>query len=297
MVNRRSLLALIILMGCLVTQVFADNKKSEGYYSDRKTGYWWYQDPQKEEKKEKKEEKKEKQEKEKDKKRSLPSLKDFTYEQLWNMHPDDFQSLLMDFQKKAVMTLKPEDVYEYYVVQDLARRKSLAFANLASYTIQRHPELDVGKDYPIVFPGRNAYIRMMDDERKAVIASSRDDFGLLYFYSPTCPYCKEQDEILRFFVNKYNWEMKKVNIETNPSLSARFGIATVPALVLIYKYSADYLPVSAGVVSLIEVEEGIYRGIKFLKGEISPEEWSMYGFQKGSTLDPGSQDLKKKIKN
>ena len=71
--------------------------EASDYYRDVKQGWWWYRNPPKEEKKE--EPKPEK------KLRRIPSMKDYNQEQLWKMHPDDFQELLMDFQKKAVMQL------------------------------------------------------------------------------------------------------------------------------------------------------------------------------------------------
>ena len=70
-----------------------------------------------------------------------------------DMHPDDFQALLTDFQKKAVWRPTPENVEEYYYVQDIARRKALAFTNVAEYVMQKDPELSLSKDYPTVVPG------------------------------------------------------------------------------------------------------------------------------------------------
>ena len=165
------------------SQVFAlkDEAKPEDYYSDSKKGYWWYEDPLKEEKKEKKQEKRETE-------KSaifIPSLKDFSYDKLINMHPDEFKPLMAAFLKKAVQTPSEDNVREYYIIQDIARRKSLAFANVASYTVQKYQELNVEKDNPIASPGRNALTRMINTEVKNTIERSVNDFALLYFYSPT----------------------------------------------------------------------------------------------------------------
>lgn len=245
-------------------------------------GFWWY-----EERLKKPEEKKEEQ-KVKDKPaRVLPSLKDFTQEQLWNMHPDDFQALLMDFKEKAVKTLSPDDVYEYYVMQDIARRKSAAFANVASYIVQRHPEFNVGKDFPIAAPGRSALVGQRMDEIENVIRNSQNDFALLFFHSTVCPYCIKQDGILRFFVDKYRWQIKRIDVNQNPSLAARFGIETTPTLLLIYRGSQDFIPVGSGVLAMSEIESNLFRGIRLLKGEITPQEWSLFEFQRGGTFDTG----------
>ena len=58
-----------------------------------------------------------------------------------------------------------------------------------------------------------------------------------------------------------------------------------PTLILIQKGNQDYLPVSAGVISADEIEDKAYRAVRLLKGDISPEEYSLYEFQKGGGFD------------
>ena len=69
----------------------------------------------------------------------------------------------MDFQKKAVMSPTEANVREYYSIQDIARRKSLAFANVTAAVMQKHPELSLAKDYPTATPGRSALTRLEQD--------------------------------------------------------------------------------------------------------------------------------------
>lgn len=245
----------------------------DGYYQNSKTGYWWY-----EKKKEKPEEIKEV--------KKEPSLKDYTIEVLWNMHPDEFQKLLTDIQKKAVQNPTEENVYEYYRIQDIARRKALAFTNVAMFVLQKYPELSLENEIPITAPGRVAFVRQKESEIQNTIHQGKKDFALLYFYSPHCPFCEAQESILRYFVEKYNWNIKKIDKDINPSMAARFNVEVVPALILVYKDSADYFPISTGVVSLAELEERLYRGIRLLQGLITPQQWSTYEFQKGNALDP-----------
>ena len=116
----------------------------------------------------------------------LPTLGDYAPDALWNMHPDDFQALLMDFQKKAVMAPTEANVREYYFIQDIARRKSLAFANVTATVMQKYPELSVAKDYPVTTPGRNALPRQEHHEIARERKDPEADYGLIYFYSPAC---------------------------------------------------------------------------------------------------------------
>ena len=248
------------------------------YYDNYKKGWYWYEKIAEEPKeKEKKESKKAE--------RKIPSMKDYTKENLWNMHPDDFQTVLTDFHKKAVMQPTEENMYDYLIVYDIARKKSLAVTNVQMATMQKHPEFDVGNEYPVVTPGRNAYARQTMSEVKNKISNGKDDYGLIYFYSNSCEFCKEQSNILKFFTERYGWEIKNINIEENSGLAARFNVERVPFVMLIYRKSNDYLPVSAGVISLAEIEEKVYRGMRLLSGEITAQEYSTYDFEKGGGFD------------
>jgi len=249
----------------------------KAYYGDAKRGWWWYEKiPLK---------KKEPEKKAEDGKKRSPRLSDYAMEELWNMHPDDFQAVLMAFQKKAVRVPSEENVREYYVVQDIARRKSLAFANASAAVMQKYPDLSVAADYPITAPGRNAAVSQRTDEIESRIRSAREEFALLYFSNSGCPYCAEQGAILGSFVEKYGWDIREIDTEREPAVSSVFGIETTPTLLLVYRGSSDHITVSAGVASLAEIEEKLYRGIRLLKNEITPEEYSLYEFQRGGAFD------------
>ncbi len=256
------------------------------YYKDYKRGWFWYEQkapgkPEEEAAKPQPEQK-----------HRVPSLKDYTVEQLWNMYPDDFQALLTDFQKKAVWRPTTENVEEYYYVQDIARRKALAFTNVAGYVMQKDPELSVDRDYPTVIPGQNALVRSREEEVKERILRARGDHGLLLFYSPACEYCMEQEKIMGFFESKYDWEIKRIDFTQEKGLADMFRVTIVPTILLVRKDSPEAIPVSAGVISMSEMEDKIYRGVRLLAGEITPQEYSIYDFQKGGAFDVTAPALK-----
>lgn len=252
-------------------------ENGKAYYGDAKRGWWWYEKIPLE--------KRDRDEKVEDGKKRSPRLSDYTMEELWNMYPDDFQAVLMAFQKKAVQVPSENNVREYYVVQDIARRKSLAFANVSAAVMQKYPDLSVAADFPITAPGRNAEVSQRTDEIESRIRSAREEFALIYFSSAGCPYCAEEGSILSRFVEKYGWEIREIDIEREAAVSSIFGIETTPTLLLIYRGRADHITVSAGVASLAEIEEKLYRGIRLLKNEITPEEYSLYEFQRGGAFD------------
>jgi conjugal transfer pilus assembly protein TraF len=256
-----------------------------GYYNDSAKGWWWY----------KKEPEKQTNNtgKTKSSKRE-PSIKDYTYEQIWDMHPDQFQEFAEALKKKAVQKPSEENVKDYFEVQEIARKKALAFSNVAQFVWQKYPELTTKKDYPITTPGNLARISQINEERQRILRDNRDDFALIYFQRPDCSYCDEQSRILDWFTNETGWTVKRVNISENPGLAAKFSVEITPTLILIQKGNQDYLPVSAGVISADEIEDKSYRAVRLLKGDISPEEYSLYEFQKGGSFDVKKRRLQEK---
>jgi conjugal transfer pilus assembly protein TraF len=266
-----------------MSPAFAGTAGGKFSYDDSRRGWWWY-----EEEPVKNKDKNEKQEEKKEAKpaRVLPSLKDYTTEQLWNMHPDDFQPLAKEFLKKAVQTPTIETVREFYIMLDMARMKSHVFQNVAGAVWQMYPELSLNADLPSATAGRVAQIKMTNKETISKIKASSRDFALVYFYAENCEFCRVQNEVLEYFIDKYGWEVKRVEIHEHPELAERFDVKITPYVILIYRESKDQFPVSIGVSSLDEMEDRIYRGIRLLSGEISPEAYSMYEFQRGGKLDP-----------
>jgi conjugal transfer pilus assembly protein TraF len=267
---------LALLHFYLTGNVMAQEAK---FYDAAKQGWFWYEEPAPEQ---------EKDEATPPMPPPLPSLADYSTEQLWDMHPDDFQDLLMEFQKKAVQRPTEENVHDYLTMQDLARRKAAAYANVASYVIQKYVDLDVGREYPVAAPGVVARVKMQKEEISATIRDAAADHALLYFASRDCSYCQEQQQILRYFTDRYGWQIREIDVDAKPAIAARFGIRTTPTLLLIAQNRPDYLPVASGVVALDELERSLYRSIRLLNGQITPQEYSVYDFQKGGGLDPES---------
>ena len=218
----------------------------------------------------------------------IPEMRDYTTSQLWGMHPDQFKELLQAFQKKAIMEPSVGNLRDYMTLQDIARRKAAEFAMVTNYTLQANPELDLNRDYPLATPGRSARTRLQQQEVQSKLATANTDHALVYFYAPSCGYCQEQDNILKYFVERHGWDVKPVNVEEQPQLAARFNVQTTPSMILIRRGREDYLPAAVGVVSLDTLEDRLFRGVRLLDGEITPQEYALYDFQRGGAMDPQS---------
>jgi conjugal transfer pilus assembly protein TraF len=205
------------------------------------------------------------------------------------MYPDDFQELLNVLQKKAVQTPTEQNIMEYLTMQDIARRKALAYTNATMYVTQKYGELfNVNHVYPTAGPGITARVRMQQNEIFQTISRAGNDHALIFFVSPGCGFCEKQAGILAYFKDKYGWQIKTVDISRNINAAARFNITITPTLLLIRKGQEKYMTVTSGVIALSELERKLYRAIRYLQGNIRGDTFLMYDFQKGSAFDPTS---------
>ena len=254
------------------------------FYQDTKHGWFWYEDPQPEP-----EHPEIKQETIRKLSRSIPSLENYSIEDLWNMYPDDFQKLLNILQKKAVQTPTEQNIMEYLTMQDIARRKALAYTNATMYVTQKYGELfNVNHVYPTSGPGITARVQMQQKEIFQTISRAGNDHALIFFVSPGCGFCEKQAGILAYFKDKYGWQIKTVDISRNSNAAARFNITITPTLLLVKKGQEKYMTITSGVIALSELERKLYRAIRYLQGNTKGDNFLMYDFQKGSAFDPAS---------
>jgi len=275
----------ILIILCLIIPVgghaLADDNDIK-FYKEKKTGWWWYQDPKPEIKNNEEEKFNLKPVK------PVPSIVNVPDETLWNLHPDQFQALLLELQKKAVQNPTESTMADYTRMLDMARRKSVVFANASMLYVQQHPEYDVAAADPITTPGRVATTKQTAQDIEDKINWAAGNYGIIYFYSPECQYCEAQTPILKYFVDKYKWEIQPYDTKTDSKVAEAFNVTVTPTILIVGRINGEYLIVSSGVISLPDMEERIYRGIRLLEGETSVENYSTYDYQTGGALDPRS---------
>ena len=185
------------------------------------------------------------------------------------------------------------------IILDLVRRKAAAFTNVYSYVLQTNPKLNVYKDYPENAPGIRMRTGLINYTVKNTLSSYKDDYALLFFYKPGCPYCELQREILSAFIDQFGWQVMPINIYRDYITATRFNISFVPEIILIHKGDSRWIPVATGLTALNILERNIYRGIEYFQGRLSPENWTVYGFQKNGSFNvkklPVNPDIKFKI--
>lgn len=218
-----------------------------------------------------------------------PSLENYTIKEVWDMHPDEFQGLLNGIQKKAVQTPNEKNILEYLTLQDVARRKALAYTNASMFVNQKYSDrFNTNRDYPTAAPGVSAKVVAQRTEVSGTIAGAVNDHALLFFTAEGCSFCDKQAAILAYFADKYPMEIKRVDIHQNTAAAARFNITTTPTLLLIKNGTRQYMPVSVGVVAVSDLEKKVYKAIRYLAGDTDIDTFQTYDYQKGGAYDPQS---------
>ena len=258
--------------------------KAFSYYERSKEGWYWYKDEVK------KEPEKPKEAEQKVQKAVLPRLLErYTYQELWNMHPQEFREVMQAYLEKAVQSPTEENVLDYVILADLARRKSLAFAGTFTYVVQKYPELSGNlATYSYTVPGIKARTELVQSEIDSVIGGAGEKYGLLFFTSPNCRFCEAQRGILKYFAAAYSWPVKEVSVQDPEGEAAvrKFSISVVPTVVLVSREKGDWMPVSVGVVSLSTLLDRLYRAVMVMEGKLSPEQYLIWGFERESPSDP-----------
>lgn len=216
----------------------------------------------------------------------LPPIALPTTEVLMKMHPDQIQVLVKAWRKQAVYTLSPSDVSEALRIQDVARKKAAAYAAVVGLVNQQNPNLTLADEVPITNAGKQSQFNQRERAMNAYIAKSGKYYGLLYFTSATCEYCRIQDSVLSQFLSKFDYDIKSVELSKSPLLAAKFNIKQTPTIILVNRRSKKWIPVTFGATSLPRFKENVYRGVRYIQKEITPTQFFTNEKDIGTGLDP-----------
>ena len=280
----------LLLVALLSTCAYAGRQSGSSasaffYDSPPKEGWYWYHDPVVTPDKPKQPQDKQQTEV----LQQAPAAGKYTEKELYDMYPDQFQELLKVRLKTAVQYPTEENVEDYIKIQDIARRKAAAFTAAVQFVTQKDAaRYSMNGVYPATTPGIEARVQMEQKEIFDTISTARNDHAILFFWKPGCGYCEKQVGILKYFTEKYGWQIKPIDITKQTDLASRFNITVTPTLLLIQQGNEKFMPLSVGVISLAEMEQNLYRAIRYMNGDTDIETFTNTDYEKGGPLDPRS---------
>ena len=268
---------LVVLMLACSWAIAAEATTTKAPRPDR--GYWFYEDPPKKPKAKKV------------RRGTVPTARAPLgplppYKDLMDAHPADLRQIFTERLEEAVWRPTPKNVYAFMLVKDVARRKALAVTQMHSYLLLKYPKLNMNSVRAVSTFARDTEAKEKQREIARALARERNRFALIYFRSDSCVFCKEQDGAIHFFQIRTGWQVKEVDVNRMPSLAHQMNIEVTPSIILIKRGSEDYMPVAVGATATTDLEGNVYRGMRLLKGQVTPEQFFMYEFDKGGLMDP-----------
>ena len=231
------------------------------YDEGSRSGWWWYQEPPAEE----------------------STLSHSPEEQL---STKALAKALEEALETAVASPDPHHVHRYLTLQDLARRRALAFANTTQLVLQHYPGLSTRGVYPVTTPGNLARITQVRQEQHTRLQQERERFGLVLVSRSSCLACQEQERILGWFRQEHGWDWGAIDLDQDHAFSGTLPVETVPAVFLLSRLDGQLIPLTSGGSSAQEVEERLYRTIRYLAGETTPEQFTLLPFENNTPADP-----------
>lgn len=100
------------------------------------------------------------------------------------------------------------------------------------------------------------------EDRESAIQAMRDNMGILFFYSPTCRYCRQQKEILANFTEKWGWKnITAINVLSSPEAARQYGVQSVPDIWVAGNVKGETVQsrLKSGLVEFHDLERGLVK--------------------------------------
>ena len=266
-VRRCKSLRLFAVLVCVIPVVaFAETP----FFNDHARGWFWYEDP------EPTEDLLEKPREEpaspltlKEDDSSKPKPKTAT-ERL-----KEVQVHLSELKAKAILEPTRGNVKAYQEMQMKVMNQSQAFSDAWLLNVFMNPALDEAVKNPTAQSARFVVYENERQETLDVIQGLKQTYGLFYFYSGSCSYCKAFGPIVKQFADKYGWEVMAISLDGAPSenfpnwqpdngIAENWDVQTVPAVFAINPETNHVIPVAHGFTAIDAMEKRI---VTIVKGE------------------------------
>ena len=260
---------LMILISFAIAVQRGESSQSKPFFKDHARGWFWYEDPELESMEEDQTPDAAPLVVTNDAKEDAPKPKTAT-ERL-----NDVQVHLKEMKAKAILEPTPHNVKAYQEMQLRVVNQSQAFSDAWLLNVYLNPKLDENVRSPTAQGARFVVYENERLEKNEIIKNLKNTYGLFYFYSGSCSYCKAFAPVIKQFADTYGWEVMAVSLDGAPSevfknwqpdngISKKWGVQTVPAVFAINPETDHVIPVANGFTSIDEMEKRI---VTLVKGE------------------------------
>jgi hypothetical protein len=217
---------------------------------------------------------------------SFPPKLQMSTKELMTMHPDKFTNLLDDYHKKAMTTLSVEDAGNVYRMQKIALARARGYSNVMSILAQKEV---AGYDQvmPTTKPGIYASARLKKSVEHNYISNKIDNYALIYFYQDGCQSCIAQSMINKELIKEIDIKIKKIDVKNrrHSKLISMLKITSTPTMYLIKKGEPGEMQIASGVVSVPNIINRLYKTIRLLERDSSPQNFNLNAKDEGTVLD------------
>ena len=184
---------------------------------------------------------------------------------------EDIRAQLDEARAEAVLRPTPKNVANYIMIQRQQLDRAGNFADQWRRVLWQTPELDYTLSRPVTTMGKATWLDNRREQEQQTVQKLNDRYGIFYFYSSTCMYCKVFSPVLKQFADQHELAVIPVtrdgislpdwpNSQIDSGQAMRLGIfdKPVPAVLLFDNQTNQVIPVAFEALSHDELSRRIY---------------------------------------
>ena len=171
----------------------------------------------------------------------------------------------------ALTVLNPTEkniyAYERFKLEQLDRVSKVTQATQRVYW--KYPELDYSIKRPVSTIGKRVWLDERDAKIEKTIKTLSRNYGLVYFFSSTCPVCKQFSPLLRELTDRYHLNIRAVSTDGGAIPEFRgakidrgeaqaLAVSVVPTVFLFNTKTKEFIPVGSGFMSESDIKKRIF---------------------------------------
>ena len=229
------------------------------FYQDHARGWFWYEDPEAND---------EALEKKLEDPSRLPPIISEKKPKTAVDRLKEVQAHLAELKATALLEPTSKNVKAYQDMQMKVMNQSEAFSRAWVMNVFMNPSLDENVKNPSAQSARFVVYEKERQKTESIIQELKNSYGLFYFYSGSCAYCKAFNSLVKLFADKYGWEVMAISLDGAPSdvflnwqpdngIAQQWNVQTVPTVFAINPETDHVIPVANGFTAIDEMEKRI----------------------------------------